>query len=245
MCAMWNLLRKVGLKKIDDIKDSLSKATGERIDLNFPLGLRFNCLVEIPEVDFILAGDELEIKHPGASNSVISYGNFPVGESMVHRFYLDHLERVYMLQVITDSRQIVEEVKLFMSYDEVFPQDGEAWDFWLSDEDGYIGMNIFETKNAKRYFRVWENSDALRVLEQDASGNQINRIPPVSFLEDLRLDPYGKNSETVKYDSMLYGRNVDDNIDEYLLVSAAQERDGASVQIMVGIPLEPASIKVI
>ncbi len=245
MCAMWNLLRKVGLKKIDGIKETFSGITDERIDLNLPLGLRFNCLVEIPEVDFILAGDELEIKHPGLSNSVISYGNFPVGTSLVHRFYLNHPEHVYMLQVITDSRQIVEETKLFMSYDEVFPQDSESWDFWLSDSDGYIGLNIFETKNSKRYFRVWENPDAIRVLEQDASGNQINRIPPVSFLEDLRLDPYGKSSETVKYDSMLYGRNVNENVDEYLLVSAAQDREGASVQIMVGIPLEPASVKVI
>lgn len=245
MCAMWNLLRKVGLRKFDDIKESWSQITDERIDLKLPLGLRFNCLVEIPEVDFILAGEELEIKHPGSDNSVISYGNFPVGESMVHRFYLNHPEKVYMLQVITDSRQIVEEVKLFMSYDEVFPQDTNAWDFWLGDEDGYIGLNVFDTRNAKRYFRVWENPDALRVVEQDASGNQINRIPPVSFFEDLRLDPYGKNSETIKYDSMLYGRNIDENVDEYLLVSAAQERDGASVQIMVGIPLEPASIKVI
>ncbi len=245
MCAMWNLLRKVGLKKFDDVKDSFSKMTDERIDLDLPLGLRFNCLVEIPEVDFILAGEELEIKHPGPSNSVISYGNFPVGDSLVHRFYLDHPNNVYMLQVITDSRQIVEEVKLFMSYDEVFPQDDESWDFWLSDNDGYIGLNVFDTKNGKRYFRVWENPDAARILEEDDSGNQINRIPPVSFLENVCLDSFGKNSETVKYDSMLYGRNVNENVDEYLLVSAAQERDGASVQIMVGIPLEPASIKVI
>ncbi len=245
MCAMWNLLRKIGQKKFDTVKESISRIKDERIDLDLPLGLRFNCIVEIPEVDFILAGDELEIKHPGPSNSVISYGNFPVGESMLHRFYLDHSERVYMLQVVTDSRKIVEEVKLFMSYDEVFPQDSESWNFWLSDEDGYIGLNIFDTKNGKRYFRVWENSDATTIVEQDNAGNQINRIPPVSFLENLLFDPYGQNSETVKYDSMLYGRNIDENVDEYLLVSAAQERDGASVQLMVGIPLEPASIKVI
>ena len=245
MCAMWNILRKVGLKKFDDVKDSFSRITDERIDLDLPLGLRFNCLVEIPEVDFILSGDELEIKHPGAANSVISYGNFPVGDSLVHRFYLNHPDHVYMLQVITDSRKIVEEAKLFMSYDEVFPQDGESWDFWLSDQDGYIGLNVFDSKVGKRYYRVWENPDAMKVLEQDASGNQINRIPPLSFLENLRMDPYGKNSETIKYDSMLYGRHVSDNVDEYLMLSATQESDGASIQIMVGIPMEPASIKVI
>lgn len=245
MCAMWNILRKVGLKKFEDVKDSFSKITDERIDLDLPMGLRFNCLVEIPEVDFILSGDELEIKHPGSANSVISYGNFPVGDSLVHRFYLNHPDHVYMLQVITDSRKIVEEVKLFMSYDEVFPQDAESWDFWLSDQDGYIGLNVFDTKNGKRYFRVWENPDSMKILEQDASGNQINRIPPLSLLEDVRMDPYGKTSEMVKYDSMLYGRHVNDNVDEYLMLSATQERDGASIQIMVGILLEPASIKVI
>ncbi len=44
---------------------------------------------------------------------------------------------------------------------------------------------------------------------------------------------------------MLYGRNVSEKVDEYLLISAVDEPDDVSVQIMVGIELAASSIKVI
>jgi len=44
---------------------------------------------------------------------------------------------------------------------------------------------------------------------------------------------------------MLYGRNVSEKVDEYLLISAVDEPDGASVQMTVGIELAASSIKVI
>jgi hypothetical protein len=242
MSGTWSLFKRIGLKKVDELKDSLQKARMERVDTDLPLGLRFNAIVEVPEVDFILGGDDLKVKHPGTSNAVLSYGAFPVGDSNVHRFYLESSDIIYMLQIVTDMKNIVEECKLFMPYDEVYPED---WDFWLSDKDGYIGLDIFQTKDQTQYFRVWENDDAKRVVEQDQKGNQITRIPPVQLTEKLYLDPYGEQTEMVKYDSMLYGRHVNDKVDEYLLLSAVNEKDGASVQIMVGIELQHKSIKVI
>ena len=117
-----------------------------------------------------------------------------------------------MLQIVTDMKKIVEECKLFMPYDEVYPED---WDFWLSEKDGYIGLDIFQTKDQTQYFRVWENDDAKRVVEQDQKGNQITRIPPVQLTEKLYLDPYGEETEMVKYElTMLYGRHVNDKVDE-------------------------------
>lgn len=242
MPGAWNLLKRVGLKKIDEVKDSYQKSTQERIDKDLPLGIRISGILEIPQVDFILGGDNLKIKHPGSSNVVTSYGAFPVGESRVHRFYLEAGELVYMLQIVTDRQKAVEECKLFMPYDEIYPDD---WDFWLAERDGYIGYEIFQTKDGIQYFRVWGSDETQVAVEEDEQGNKITRIPPFEFIETIYLTPYGDQTETVKYDSMLYGRHVNENVDEYVLLSAVNERDGASVQIMVGIELQPASIKVI
>jgi hypothetical protein len=242
MAGAWTILRRMGEKKVGELKDTFQKYGSEKIGKDFPLGLRFNCIVEIPEVDFILAGKDLKIQHPGTSLIVRSYGTFAVSNSKVHRFYFEWSSRVYMLQVVADSNQVVEECKFFMSFDEVYPED---WDFWLAERDGYIGLSIFQTKDGVQYDRVWQDSEAEIHLDQDASGNGLTRIRPVQFLETVYSDPYGEVTETVKCDSMLYGRNVNENVDEYLLLSAVNEREGASIQIMVGLELEPASIKVI
>lgn len=245
MASTWNIFKKIGQRKVDEYKESFGKSFSDRIDRDLPLGLRFNCLVEAPEVDFILAGSDLLIKYPGSDCSVVSFGKFAVGDSMAYRFYLDSSVGPYMLQIVADSKKVVEECKLFMPYDEVFPADPASWAFWLAEEDGYIGLSIFDTKTSVRFFRVWENPDAVRVLEPDASGAQLDKIPPEKFIEKIYLDPYGEKTETITYETMLYGRQVNENVDEYLMISAVDQSDGASVQIMVGVELAPTSIKVI
>ena len=213
---------------------STGQRSSGRIDSDLPLGLRLNCTVAIPDVDFILAGNDLLTRYPGPDCSVVSYGMFPVGESMLHRFYLVSSEGPYMLQIVADSKNVIEECKLFMPFDEIFPGD---WGFWLAEQDGYIGLSIFDTKSSVRFFRVWANPDATRIVESNASGVTVDRIPPVRFVETIYLDPFGAKTETVTYETMLYGRHVTASVDEYLMISAVDESDGASVQIMVGLEL--------
>lgn len=241
MADTFGLLKRIGAKKYVELKDTF-QATGPRVDKDLPLGLRIRGMVDVPEVDFILAGNDLKIKYPGAGCIVASYGFVVMGKSVIHRFYLQGSENVYMLQVVTNEQKAVEECKLFMTHDEVYPDD---WDFWLSERDGYIGYQVFQTKDGTQYFRIWEDEEAEVVVEQDAQGNSMTRIPPVEFLESVYHDPYGKESETIKNDSMLYGRHINENVDEFLLVSAVSEQDGACVRIMAGIGLEPTSLKVI
>ena len=118
MVNAWGLFKRIGQKKYDQLKDSYQTGATVRIDKDLPLGVRINGMVEIPEVDFILGGSDLKIKHPGTSNSVLSYGTFPVGDSIVNRFYLDAPEQPYVLQVVVDAKKMVEECKLFMPYDD-------------------------------------------------------------------------------------------------------------------------------
>ncbi len=242
MSNVWNVIKQMGLKKYGDMKDSYQRIGTERVDENLPLGLRLSGMIEIGAVDFILGGENLKIRPPASAEVILSYGRFPIGSVTVHRSYFASEGTPYMLQVAADSRGGIEECKLFMAYDEIYPHD---WDFWLSEKDGYIGLSVFQLKDQTQYFRVWQNDESQAVLEQDSDGNSITHIPPVQFLETLYYDPYGERTETVKYDAMLYGRQVNQDVDEYLLVSAVNEKDGASVQVMVGLELSPASLKII
>jgi len=242
MSGVWDIVKRMGLKKYGDVKDAYRKIGASRIDENLPLGLRLNGMVEISSVDFILGGENLKIRPPASAEVIVSYGRFLIGDVVVHRFYFSSNETPYMLQVAADPGGIIEECKLFMAWDEIYPQD---WDFWLSEKDGYIGLSIFQLKDQTQYFRVWENNEREEALDQHGDGGTITHIPPVQFLETLYYDPYGERTETVTYDAMLYGRHLDQEVDEYLLVAAMNEKDGASVQVMVGMELSPASLKII
>jgi hypothetical protein len=230
---------------MDDMRESWeAKHPGNRIDMDLPLGFRINALVEIPQVDFILAGDQLKIKHPGLSNSVSAMGKFPMGQYMWYRFYLPTTEKLYMLQVIMGENKRVGDCKLFMPYDEVYPENSDEWDFWLSPNDGYIGYSEFKLKDETSYAREWQGGTE-QVLEDDGRGNRITRIQPYEMLETVYFDPYGKESDTVRHTSMMYSRWINHDLQEYLLVSADEDKDGAAIEIMTGVKLEPATIKVI
>ncbi len=238
MASTWGFLKRILQKKMGKIGDSPSPSSGSRVDANLPLGIRIRGIVEIPQVEFILGGDLLKVKYPGYSNVIQFYGRTVVSQSTIHRFYLDSLENTYLLQIVTDSSGKVEECKLFMVLDEVYPQNTDEWAFWIGEEDGYIGLNVFQTKDQVQYERVWGGDTA-------AVGGKINRVRPLEFLETVHLDPYGEQTKTIKWDSMLYGRHVNKEVNEYLLLSAVQDQDEAAIQIMVGLEINPDSLKVI
>jgi hypothetical protein len=235
--STWSLLKRIAEKRF--AKKDERRPISERIDYNNPLGIRINGIVEVPITDFILGADQLKIQHPGNSNTVLSMGRFLIGDSTIRRFYLDAGENIYMLQVITDKKSLIEECKLYMPFDEVYPNT-DGWGFWLDETEGYIGYSAFQTKDNTLYERVWQDEGAEVQLPDG-----ITRIPPISFTERIFLDPYGDTWEDVKHSAMLYGRHATNDTDEFLLVSAVEDKGGASVQLLVGIPLEPPSLKVI
>lgn len=244
----WPIFKRIAAGKLERVKTFFTKAP-ERIDQNLPLGLRFTAMVEIPEADFILAGSEnLKIAYPKGYGTVTAYGTFQFGESVGHRFYLVFNDgQVCILQVIVGKEGNVEECKLFAPFDEVFPANSEDWDYWLSEQDGYIGFSVFVTKDdGPRYSRVWENTGPEMVVGEEA-GQKITRIPPVEFREIIYLDENGRSVEQVDYTAMLYGRWIkeEDGIAEYLLVCAVEDREGAAVRMLVGLEIQPSALKIL
>jgi hypothetical protein len=243
----WPIFKRIAAGKLEKVKTFFAKAP-VRIDQNLPLGLRFTAPVEISETDFTLAGSSnLKIVYPKGYGTVTAYGTFQMGESTGYRFYLTFDDgQVYILQVMVGKDGSVEERKLWMPFDEVFPADADGWAYWLSEQDGYIGFSVFDTKDGGRYSRSWENTGPETVVGMEEN-LQITRIPPVQFQETIYLDENGRSVEQVDYTAMLYGRWVseEDGIAEYLLVSAVEDREGAAVRMMVGLDIRPNNLKIL
>ncbi len=244
MGSTLELLKKMASRKAEELRGAFSSGgQGERIDKNLPLNLRINGLVEVSEVDFLLGGDDIKIRHPKGRGTVAAYGVATIFGSTVHRFYLDfETDQDYLLQIVVGDNQDIEECKLLWSADTVYPED---WDFWLNGNDGYVGYSIFDTPDKTRYYRVWEDPGAEKVVEEGEGGERITRVPPVEFSETLYVGSNGDKTQIVKHSVMLYGRHANDKVDEYLLVGLDEYPDTAFIHLLIGLEINPASLDVI
>ena len=241
MATTWQLFKDIAKKKLTWQDQPTDKP---RIDKDLPLGIRIGSMLTISSPELILAADKLKIKAPAGGLTVIAYGSFSIKPFNLHRFYVaDNQDSLYTLQVITKQDDgSIDEVKLFSLFDEIFTDN---WSFWLDEKEGYIGYSIFDLKDGTRYFRDWSN-DLEEIVLQENNDLKITHIPPLEFKETYYSNPYGERIETMEHQAMQYGREVAEQVDEYLLVSVADKSgEYASVQIMVGLPVEPASIKVL
>jgi hypothetical protein len=239
MAGTWTLFREIAKKKL-----SWGNAVEEkpRIDRDLPLGIRIGSMVNILSVDSILAGDQLRIKMPTADLMVVAYGKFFISPFNGYRFYLSaDTGELFTLQVVLNANGEIDDCKLFSLHDEITTND---WGFWLNERDGYIGYSMFDLKDGTRYFRAWENESEEVVVSQNET-DTITHIPPVEFSETVYGDPFGNETRRVKHMAMLYGRDVTDAVQEYMVASVAEDSDGASIQILLGLPLGPASVKVL
>lgn len=239
MANTWALFREIAKKKLTWRSSTVEKP---RIDRDLPLGLRIGSMVNILSVDSILAGDQLKIKMPTQDLAVIAYGKFSLPPFTGHRFYLSaDSGELFTLQVVLNAKGEIDDCKLFSLHDEITTND---WDFWLNEREGYIGYSLFDLKDGTRYFRAWENDTEEVVVNQNET-DTITHIPPVEFSETVYGDPFGDDIQKVTHMSMLYGRDVTDTVQEYMMASVAEDNDGATIQILLGLPLEPASVKVL
>ena len=243
MPGTWALFREIARKKLSWGNSTADKP---RIDRNLPMDLRIGSTIRITSLAAIVHGDQPKIKMPTGDLMVMSYGVFNTDPFVGHRFYLvsDNGE-LFTLQVVTNKKGGVEDCKLYALHDEIATND---WAFWLDERDGYIGLSAFQLKPEDGgiwYFRAWEDAGAQITLGMDGD-TEITHIPPVEFTEKVYCDPYGNETRRIKHTAMLYGRDVVvDEVQEYMMASVAEDEDGASVQIIIGLPVEASDIKVL
>jgi hypothetical protein len=243
MPGTWALFREIARKKLTWGNSTADKP---RIDRNLPMDLRIGSNINITSLGAIVEGDKLKIEMPSNDLMVMSYGVFNIDSYVGHRFYLSSDKgELFTLQVVTNKKGEIDDCKLYALHDEIITND---WAFWLDERDGYIGLSSFQLKPEDGgivYFRAWENETEQVVVEQSAT-DAITHIPPVEFSEKIYCDPFGNETRRIKHMAMLYGRDISDTVQEYMMVSVADEgNDGASVQIIIGIPVEAQEIKVL
>jgi hypothetical protein len=240
MAGSWALLARIAKNKWSKKNEEVDRP---RIDGNLPLELKIGSRLSIMCPSAIIAGDKLNMKVPLGELSVVSYGTFTIYGFKGYRFYLStDSQELFTLQVVLNQKGEIDDLKLYSLHDEItaIPKDG--WDFWLNDHDGYIGYSIFDLKDGTRYFRAWDNETEQEIVAKD-DDEVITHIPPVRFEETVHEDPYGDKRHRVTHLSMLYGRDATDSVAEFMMVSVADDQDGASVQILLGLGVAPIEVK--
>jgi len=241
--STWKIFTKI-LKKNRD--QAFAGKPEERIDRNLPLGFRLGGLVSIDQSLFILNRDKLSFKSPGKEHYVQGFSKFSIMDFDYHRFYLESKEdkvagpkekldpgekELSIVQVVTDKSGTVEEIKLLRNFDQVMPENDEQWDEWLGD-GGMIRDQVF----------VVEEDDGSDVEFKRVWGEGQN-AEPISFTETIHTDPLGKDPLTLENSAMLFGRmvNEEEELVEYLMVSAEENSDEASVRMLVGLDIPTAA----
>ncbi len=205
---------------------------GDAPELPRLLGLRIGATVDIDTIPLRMLADELKIELPDATKIIEAQGSVDLGEgSVAYRYYAaDHT----MIQVMTvggaDDAH-VEEVTLYVPYDSFYPSTAAEWKQWTAT-GGTLGAPEFRLADGTRYVRIWF---------EDTEG----WAAPVEFTETVHGEADGSDTRDIRQKAMLYGRGIDnDRRAEYLLLSVEDSGGEASVELMVGIDVEPSTMKV-
>lgn len=245
--SFFNLLSRVVAAKLN----ANGKVTMSKNRTTTPLNLTQDALVKMDGPDLALAQvDGSIIPNVAEEQRVIAVGKQTFFGLAVYHSYLS--DGKSFIRTITKGPEVVE-VTLFSLRDEIIPNTHEDWEFWLGRyqkdssnefvrdtktgkaiiaEYGLIGWPSFQIDGPPQiiYNRNWQPS---------AQG-----IEPISYREELNTGLDGGVS-CIKHESMEYTRSIGKDNAEHLLVSVSQIENEASINIFVGINLNPTDIKVL
>lgn len=197
-----------------------------------PLGLRIGAAVEVDTLRFRMMADQLKFELPGDTLFISAKGRVDLGDgSFVHRYYTDANTMFQILCVGGESDTHVKEVTLYVPYTSYYPEGG-TWQEW-EGRGGRLGLPSFKADDDGTFYeRIW-------------FAEEPGWTAPVRFQERV-LD--GDGSVTViGQDVMLYGRQIPNGpgFGEYLLLAIEERDDGRSVEVMLGVDLDPGMFKII
>ena len=229
--TIWELIKAKREKSRQEKLTALQMANP--LDRNLPFGLHLDGKIEITT----LLPEVMDPLFTQGAHLVAGFSEVTIMGQQCFRVLIlpEHGDTgSYLLICPMDQETLV---RWFVNIDEVFPSSNEEWDFWLSDQDGSIGIQQFQSKDGELFDRLW-------------GAPEESLVEPVCFDERLVLSRFD-DSETklIEHRSMLYGRAVADDVwpcDQYVLLSACTEPDGSYVSIDVGVDLDfHTNIKVI
>ena len=196
------------------------------------LGLRIGATVDIDTIPIRMLADELQFELPDGTKIIAAQGTVELGEgSVAFRYYAADDTMIQVMTVGGADDAHVEEVTLYVPYDSVYPSNAAEWKRWTGT-GGTLGAPEFALDDGTRYVRIWF---------EDTEG----WAPPVEFTETVHSAADGSDTENIRQKVMLYGRGIDnDRRAEYLLLSVEDSDGEATVEMMVGIDVDPATMKV-
>ena len=217
---------------VRDIKKKFSKGNKDD-EFPTPFGLRIGAAVDIDTLPLRMHAADLHLKLPEETMMIVAQGYIDLGDGThSHRYYNSDDAMIQVLTVGGVEEQHVEELTLFVPHQSFYPDSDGAWAQWTS-EGGKLGAPIFRLDDGTEYSRVWFDT---------AEGY----AKPVIFTESVYEDHDSDECSDITHTVMLYGRNLEQGKkNEYLLVSVESYEGERSVELMVGVDLETANLKVI
>ena len=215
-----------------DLKSKFSK-TQEIDEFPTPLGLRIGAAVDIDTIPLRMNADQLHVELPEETMLIVAQGYIELGDATyVHRYYdaKDTMIQVFTVAGMEDHH--IEELTLYVPHKSYYPSSEGEWGQWES-KGGKIGAPTFQLDDGSEYSRMWFDSTE-------------GFAEPVEYTESVYEDPESDEHSDVYHRVMLYGRNLEaDKKNEYLLASVEEYEDERTVELMVGVDLEIANLKVI
>lgn len=217
---------------VRDLKDKFSKAE-ESDEFPTPLGLRIGAAVDIDTLPLRMNADQIHVELPEETILIAAQGYIELGDgSYVHRFYNAADTMIQVLTVGGTEDGHIEEITLFVPYKSYYPSGEGEWAQWTA-KGGKIGAPSFYLDDGTEFTRLWFDTTE-------------GSTEPVEFTESVYEDPDSDEHDDVFHKAMLYGRNLEaDKKNEYLLASVEDYENERTVELMVGVDLEIASLNVI
>lgn len=215
-----------------DLKSKFSKE--EDVDeFPTPLGLRIGAAVDVDTLPLRMNADQLHVELPEETMLIVAQGYIELGDATyAHRYYDDKNTMIQVLTVAGMEDQHIEELTLYVPFKSYYPGNDGEWATW-SSTGGRIGAPTFHLDDGTEFARMWfDTTDGYAA--------------PVEFTESVYEDPESDEHSDIFHTVMLYGRNLEaDKKNEYLLASVEEYETERTVELMVGVDLEIANLKVI
>ena len=218
--------------RVRDIKNKFSKR-GEDDNWPTPLGLRIGAAVDIDTLPLRMHADDLHVELPEETILIVVQGYVDLGDdAYVHRYYAEDDMMIQILTVNGVKDEHVEEITLYLPYKSIYPGSPGEWAQWTA-KGGKIGAPTYRLDDGTEYERIWFDSTP-------------GHADPVAFTEEICEDADGEDGDDIVQQVMLFGRNLEEGKkNEYLMITVEAYQGEKTVELMIGVDLDLATLKVI